>query len=325
MNFDVHIERWQARSPFRISGKVFDYFESVVVELEQDDVLGRGEGLGIFYEGETAEGIVAQVLSIEDEIRNGIDRQDLLALLPHGGARHVLDQALWDLEAKSTGRSIFELTGVEPRKVVTDYTIGIEPTPEDMADRAKAAADNSVLKIKLDEHLSVERVRAVREARPDATILVDANQGWSFDQLCELAPQLAELDVVMIEQPLPRGADHDLESYDSPVPLCADESCLHMGDLDTVVPRYQFINIKLDKTGGLTHALELARAAKERGLRLMVGCMGGSSLAMAPAYVIACLTEFADIDGPQWLRSDRVNGLEYKGTHVEAFKPELWG
>ena len=325
MKFGVHIERWKTQSPFRISGRVFDSWDCVVVELENDGTVGYGEGLGIFYEGETPDSIVQQIESISDPIRNGLDRETLQSLLPHGGARHAVDQALWDLEAKSSGRSIWDLTGVKQRKVVSDYTIGIESSPAEMAARAKAASDHHVLKVKLDANQSVERMQAIREARPDATLLIDANQGWTFDQLRELSPQLADLGVEMIEQPRPRGADEDLDNYDSPVPLCADESCLHLGDLDTVTPRYQFINIKLDNTGGLTHALKLARTASERGLRLMVGCMGGTSLAMAPAYVIACLTEFADIDGPLWIRSDRVNGLEYKGTHVEPFTADLWG
>ncbi len=325
MKFSIHTERWPARSPFRIAGKVFEHFESVVVEVHQDGVRGLGEGYGIFYEGETADSMVRQLEAISDQVGEGITRRELMSLLPHGGARNALDQALWDLEAKSSGRTVWDLAGVEPRKVESDYTVGIEPTPEDMAARAAQAADHRVLKIKLDAEQSIERMRAVRQARPDAVLLIDANQGWSFEQLQELAPQLAELDVVMIEQPLPRGQDKQLESYQSPVPLCADESCLHLGDLETAAARYQFINIKLDKTGGLTHALELAKAAADRGLRLMVGCMGGSSLAMAPAYVVACLTEFADIDGPLWLRWDRVHGLKYKGTHVEPFGPELWG
>ncbi len=325
MRYGIRIERWPASSPFRISGRVFNYWDSVIVEVEKDGHTGIGEGRGIFYEGETTESIIAQIEGIDVEIKAGIDRQELQSLLPHGGARQALDQALWDLEAKSSGRSVWDISGVTPTKVETDYTIGIEPSPTIMADSARAASEFRVLKLKLDSELSVERVRAVREARPDATIIVDVNQGWTFKQLVEIAPQLDDLGVAMIEQPLPRGADEELENYTSPVPLCADESCLHLGELDLAESRYQFINIKLDKTGGLTHALELAQAAKSRGMRLMVGCMGGSSLAMAPHFVIACLTEFADIDGPLWMKSDRLNGLRYRGTHVEPFTSDLWG
>jgi L-alanine-DL-glutamate epimerase-like enolase superfamily enzyme len=181
------------------------------------------------------------------------------------------------------------------------------------------------LKVKLDQTQPAERLTAIRRARPDARIVVDANQGWSFDQLKEMAPLCATLGVQMLEQPLRRGADAELQRYESPVPLCADESCLHLGELEQAASRYDWINIKLDKTGGLTHALDLAHAARNLGLNIMVGSMGGSSLAMAPSFVIGCLADLADIDGPLLQQSDRIPGLVYQGGRVSIFDRNVWG
>jgi L-alanine-DL-glutamate epimerase-like enolase superfamily enzyme len=182
-----------------------------------------------------------------------------------------------------------------------------------------------LLKIKLNDDRPLERLQAVRAARPDVRIVVDANQAWTFATLRALAPQFATLGVQLIEQPLARGEDAELEGYRSPVPLCADESCLHLGELTQAAKRYQWINVKLDKSGGLTAALQLTYAARERGLGLMVGCMGGSSLAMAPAFVVGCLCDVVDIDGPLLQRSDRFPGLDYDGGRVSVFGPSLWG
>jgi L-alanine-DL-glutamate epimerase-like enolase superfamily enzyme len=324
MKISVHSESWPTIRPFRITGKVWNVFEPVVVELSLDGCIGRGEALGIPYRNETAEHLMAQVESVRDRISAGIDRPTLQALLPPGGARNAIDCALWDLEAKLSGRTIWELTGVAPKALETVYTIGID-TPEEMAARSAAAAAHGLLKVKLDGDHPVERVREIRRARPDARIVVDANQGWTLPQLIAVAPALAELGVQMIEQPLRRGDDAVLKGYQSPVPLCADESCMHLGELEHAARCYQWINIKLDKTGGLTHALDLARAARTRGLGLMVGCMGGSSLAMAPAFVIGCLCDLVDIDGPLLQKSDRLPGLAYEGGRVAVFAADVWG
>jgi L-alanine-DL-glutamate epimerase-like enolase superfamily enzyme len=325
LKFSVHIERWPAIRPFRITGVVWDSFDSIVVELGRDACVGRGEALGVYYSHETVETLLADVERIGPRLEAGIDREELQTLLPPGGARNALDCALWDLEAKISGRTIWDLTGVEPKSLETVFTIGLEATPEAMADKAAAATVHGVLKVKLDGDRPLERVQAIRAARPDARIVVDANQGWSFEQLVAIAPGFAELEVAMIEQPLRRGAEAPLASYRSPVPLCADESCLHLGELEQAARRYQFINIKLDKTGGLTHALELAGAARARGLGLMVGCMGGSSLAMAPTFVAGCLCDLVDIDGPLLQRTDRIPGIRYDGGRVSVFGPEVWG
>ena len=325
MKLSVHIERWQAAKPLRITGRVFEYFDCVVVELQVDDISARGEALGVYYEGETAQSILDAIEGVRSEIESGVSRLQLLKLLPPGGARHAVDQALWDLECKSNGDGIWALTGINPKPVYSGMTIGILSSPEEMAARATELNRFQSLKIKLDEDRPVERVEAVRAARPDATIHVDANQAWSIEQLKKYATELERLDVAMIEQPLPRHGDAGLEDFRSPVPLCADESCLHLGELEAASTRYQMINIKLDKAGGLTHGLELAAAAREKSMGLMIGCMGGTSLAMAPAFVIACIADLVDIDGPPWLKCDRPFGMDYRTGQIAPFDARLWG
>ncbi len=298
---------------------------ALVVELEQEGVVGRGEGQGVFYLGETAESMLAAVGGVAARIESGISREELLEVLPPGGARNAIDCALWDLQAKREGRTIWELTGIEPRAVTTVYTIGIEPTPEAMAGKAAAAEQYPVLKIKLDADRPVERLTAIRGARPDARLVADANQAWTPALLEEVLPACRELGLDMLEQPLPRDDDEALADLDSPVTLAADESCLHSGELEMAASRYGMVNIKLDKTGGLTEALRLAHGARERGLQLMVGNMVGTSLAMAPSFVIAQLCDFVDIDGPLLLKHDRPGGLSYRGGIVDVFAPSLWG
>jgi len=325
LRYSVRIERWPAIRPFRITGVVWETFDSIVVELGRDGCVGRGEALGVYYCNETVDSMLADVERVGPRLAAGIDREELQTLLPPGGARNALDCALWDLEAKISGQTIWDLTGVTPKPLETVFTIGLEATPEAMAEKAAAATTHGVLKVKLDGDRPLERVRAIRAARPDVRIVVDANQGWDFEQLMAIAPGFAELGVVMVEQPLRRGADAPLATYRSPVPLCADESCLHLGELEQAAARYQLINIKLDKTGGLTHALELAGAARARGLGLMVGCMAGGSLAMAPTFVVGCLCDLVDIDGPLLQRTDRIPGIRYDGGRVSVFGPEVWG
>ena len=325
MKLSVHTESWSAARAFRITGRVWTSFDSVVVEIERDGKVGRGEALGVFYADETSASLMAQIEAILPTLPASLDRQRLLSLLPPGGARNAIDCALWDLEAKSTGKRIWELTGITPRPLTTVYTISIEATPELMAEHAASVPGHPQLKVKLDGHQPFERISAIRRARPDARIVVDANQGWNFAQLTALAPRFADLGIEMIEQPLPRGADAELEGYRSPIPLGADESCLHLGELELAAKRYQMINIKLDKTGGLTHALELARGARAKGLGLMVGSMGGSSLSIAPAFVLGCLVDLVDIDGPLLLKRDRLPGLHFDGGTVQPPEAQVWG
>jgi L-alanine-DL-glutamate epimerase-like enolase superfamily enzyme len=281
--------------------------------------------MGVFYMGDTPASMMFQIESMRSRLERGLTRMQLQDLLPPGGARNAMDAALWDLEAKTTGQSVWQLSGVAPRPLETVFTIGLEATPQGMAEKAAAAVGFNLLKIKLDGHEPLARVQAIRAARGDARLVVDANQGWSFEQLKGLAPALADLGVQMIEQPLPRNGDSVLCGYRCPVPLFADESCQHLEELEQAAARYQGINIKLDKTGGLTHALALASAARIRGLGLMVGNMGGCSLVMAPSFVVGCVCDWVDIDGPLLQRSDRLPGIRFVGGHVPVFGPSVWG
>ena len=321
----AHLENWVALIPFRIARQTSDDFPCVVCEIGQDGRIGRGEALGVYYLGETEKSMLAQLDSIAGDLAGGAGRQELLELLPPGGARCAADAALWDLEAQLSGTSAWNTADVAPDPIETVFTIGLEAEPEEMGARAAAAADLTLFKIKLNNDRPVERVAAIRDARPDSRLVVDVNEAWNFERLKEVAPELAALDVKMIEQPLPRGKDSELEDYASPLPLCADESCQDTTDLDDLVPRYQMINIKLDKTGGLTHGLELAQAARTKGLGLMVGCMGGTSLCMAPIHVLAQLADFVDIDGPLLLKHDRLGGFDYDCGMVSLPDKRFWG
>ena len=310
--------------PFQITGYTFENLNAVWVELEQGGHRGRGEGVGSYYLGETQESMLAQLNSLS-EAAWGLEHEELIAQLPPGGAKNALDCALWDLRCKSEGKTIWELLQVTPRQLNTVATVGIG-SDEFMASRAKTFANYPNLKIKLDHERPLERVRLIRDARPDATLVIDANQAWDRGQLEHLLPGLQDLGVAMIEQPVKRGEDSQLEGLSSPIPLGADESCLTLEEYDGVKDLYDVINIKLDKCGGLTPALELAKVALADGKKLMVGNMTGSSLSMAPAFVIGQFCEFVDIDGPLLLADDIANPLEYlPGGLVNPPKPELWG
>lgn len=321
----AHLENWLALIPFRISRNTWDDFPCMVCEIEQDGFIGRGESLGVYYLNDTDRSMLAQVDSIRTNLAAGADRQALLKLLPPGGARCAIDAALWDLEAQLSGKSAWELAGVSTDAIETVFTIGLEAEPADMGARAAAAKELTLFKVKLNNDRPVERIAAIRAARPDARLVVDVNEGWGFAQLEAVAPLLAELGVSMIEQPLKRGADDELEGYQSPLPLCADESCQHAGELEHIARRYQMINIKLDKCGGLTHGLELASAARKLGLGIMVGCMGGTSLSMAPMHVLAHIADFVDIDGPLLLKNDRLGGFIYDRGMVSLPPKAFWG
>ncbi len=321
----VHRCSWPLIMPFRITGYEYKTVETIVVEIEEDGFIGRGEGLGVYYLGESADTILEQVEAARGLIQDGVTIEALSTHMPAGGARNAVDCALWDLECKQSNQSIWKLVGIDPKPVTTVFTIGIEATASEMAEKARAAQAYSHLKIKLDANDPVGRLSAIRDARPDAAIVVDANQGFSIAQLSEVLPRFAELGVLMLEQPLPRGQDFELEGLNSPIPLCADESCLHLGELEKVISLYDVINIKLDKTGGLTEALSLAREVLRQGKRLMVGNMLGTSLSMAPAFVIAQLCEFVDLDGPLNLKSDYLGGMNYNKSEASLPKHEFWG
>ena len=320
-----HIESWAALIPFRISRNVWHTFEGIVCEIGQDGYIGRGEALGVYYLGERNETMLADIESVRAGLESGAGREDLLDQMQPGGARCAADAALWDLESKLSGQSAWEAAGVEPKPIETVFTIGLEDEPEQMGAKAAAATDMNLFKVKLNDDRPVERIAAIREARADARLVVDANEGWTFGQLQDVAPKLQQLGVIMIEQPLKRGGDEQLENYTSPLPLCADESCQHLGELEQAAQRYQMINIKLDKCGGLTHGLALARAAREKNLGVMVGCMGGTSLAMAPSHVLAQICDFVDIDGPLLLKNDRLGGFVYERGIASLPDGPFWG
>ena len=319
----VAIEAWDFETPFMITGYTFSTADIVHVTITQSGQEGQGEAAGVYYLDETGESMRDQILSVSTALEHGAGREELRQLLPAGGARNAVDCALWDLEAKLTGKSIWELTGIEPGHTHSVMTVGID-TPGVMAEKA-LHLDSSKIKVKLSGDNPLERIAAVRDARPDAEIIVDVNQGWNFGQLVELAPKFVELGIAMIEQPLPRGGDAELEGYEPPITLCADESCLDTREFEQAARRYQMINIKLDKTGGLTEALDLAALAKDRGIELMVGNMMGTSLAMAPGFVIAQLCRFVDLDGPLFLSHDRRDAITYTHGVLSTPTSALWG
>ena len=311
--------------PFSITGYTFTHLEAIWVHLDDDGHQGRGEGIGMYYWGETPETMAAQLEGIRGEVSDGATRAEIQKLLPPGGARNALDCAMWDVECKKAGATIFDLLGITPAPLTTVATVGMG-TPEEMAAQALRFSDYPHLKIKLDSNQPLERLRAIRDVRPDATIVIDVNQGWSRGHLEEYLPGLEAMGVAMVEQPVPRGEDSELEGLDSPIPLGADESLIHLGEYDAVAPYYDVVNIKLDKCGGLTEALEIAKLAQATNKDLMVGNMTGTSLSMAPSHVIGQMCRFVDIDGPLLLAEDISPGLTYKpGGFVNPPTPELWG
>jgi len=313
------------KTPFAITGYTFTASDTVRVILEDDGFIGRGEAMGVYYENESADSIAAQLEAVADTVAAGITRELAQDLLPPGGARNALDCALWDLAVKQAGTSIWDMLKIAPRPLSSVATIGIN-SPEVMGEVAKNFAQYCNLKVKLSNDDPIARLEAIRAARPDATLIVDVNQGWTFEELKEYTPAAERLGIAMIEQPLPRGADDALEGYKSAVPLGADESCLDVSEYETAARRYDVINIKLDKCGGLTEGLKIVEMAKRDGKGLMVGNMCGSSLSMAPAYVIGQFCQFIDIDGPLFLIQDIENALQYgDGGVVTVPTPQLWG
>ena len=322
----VSIERFPIAGRFTIARG--SRTEAVVVTAAISDGAARGRGECVPYAryGETVEGVVAAIESVRTQVEAGLDREGLRDILPPGAARNALDCALWDVEAKRSGVPAHVSAGIDRlRPATTAYTISLD-TPDAMAKAAAAAAHRPILKIKLgapdgDE----ERIRAVRSAAPDATLLADANEGWTETNLDAHLRACAEAGFALVEQPLPADRDHILAAAPRGVPICADESLHDRAGLDRLIGRYEAINIKLDKAGGLTEALELARAAEERGLAVMIGCMVGTSLAMAPAMLLAARARFVDLDGPLLLARDRYEGLVYDGSIVQPPSPALWG
>lgn len=326
LTLETRILAWEMTEPFAISRGVMTHVHCVYVELtDAEGNRGRGEAAGINYHDETPEKIRDQIEALRPEIAAGVTRADLLRLLPYGGARNALDAALWDLEAKRSGVPAWRAAGLdEVGPVVCAQTIGIRSAAE-FRERARQLARFPLLKVKVGGKDDLDLIAAVHEGAPDARLIVDPNQSWSFDQLVDYAPRLADLGVALLEQPLAVGGDEGLRGYRCPVPVCADEAVNDRADLPGLVGKYDYINIKLDKTGGLTEALALAREALDQGFRLMVGCMAGSSLAMAPAAVVAQLCDFVDLDGPLLQKEDWPHAISYNNGVMSFPAPELWG
>jgi L-alanine-DL-glutamate epimerase-like enolase superfamily enzyme len=325
ISLSVRIERWPIAGAFTISRGSKAEATVVVAHITDGDAAGRGECVPYARYGETPEGVAAAIMRLEPEIAGGIGRAGLAQALPPGAARNALDCALWDLEAKRSGRAVHALAGLPaPRPLVTAYTISLA-SPDTMADAAAAAAARPLLKIKLGQAGDPARIAAVRRAAPRSELIVDANEGWRADNLAENLSACAAAGVTLIEQPLPAGDDAALAEVAHPVPICADESVHDRASLPMLVGKYDAINIKLDKTGGLTEALALADAAERMGFALMVGCMVSTSLSIAPALLVAQRARIVDLDGPILLAGDRADGLRYDGSIVHPPERNLWG
>lgn len=326
MKLSVETRFIALKAPLHVAFGTIDGLETVEVRAEHDGLIGRGECCPMGIYDQTAESTLAEIEAQRPAIESGaLDRAALQRTMPARSARNAIDCALWDLEAKLSGRSVWELAGLDAPAVITsDVTIGILP-PDETRRAAEACRGAAMVKLKLGGAQDLECVDAVRSVLPTVPLFVDVNAGWTLERLNRMAPLLADAGVFMIEQPLPAADDALLDSYEGGVPLCADESCHDRADLERLAGRFAFVNIKLDKAGGLTEALALADAAKARGFRLMVGCMLGTGLAMAPAYMVASLCEVVDLDAPLVVGDPADAGLRHDGRFVHRFGPELWG
>lgn len=322
----VTIEKFPLKEPFHITGYTMVDTDVVTVELQKDGHVGRGEGSGVYYRNfDDAASNMKQIEAVRARIEVGIDRESLQRLLPVGGARNAVDCALWDLEAKLTGRSAWQIAGLDrPRPLLTTMTVGAN-TPEKMAADACAYTQAKAIKLKLTgQPADADRVLAVRAARPDVWLGVDANQGFTRAFLEALLPVLVEARVQLIEQPFKVGQESLLEGLASPIPLAADESVQGLADVPGLVGRFNVMNIKLDKCGGLSEALAMARMARQLGLDIMVGNMVGTSLAMAPSFLVGQLCNVVDLDGPVFLRTDRASPVRYENGMISC-PEDLWG
>ncbi|MFA7415191.1 MAG: N-acetyl-D-Glu racemase DgcA [Rhizobium sp.] len=297
----------------------------VTVTLSDGIHVGRGECVPYARYGETVDGVMEAILGTANDLRDGLDRRGLQALLAPGAARNALDCAFWDLEAKRAGKPVWQLAGLSaPKPIETAFTLSLG-TPESMREAAAKNAERPLLKVKLGTDDDLGRIEAVRAGAPESRIIVDANEGWTVEQYLALAPALVRLGVALVEQPLPAGQDEALKKIDRILPICADESCHDRASLPHLTGKYDAINIKLDKTGGLTEALLVRDAAIAAGFDTMVGCMLGTSLAMAPAFLVAQGAGFADLDGPLLLAADRDPPIRYEGSVMQLPDRALWG
>jgi L-Ala-D/L-Glu epimerase len=326
LKLKVEVEKLRLSAPFRISGFVFEEQDVVVVTVNDGEHQGRGEASGVYYLGDTAQTMVAELEAARAAIEKGIDRAALQSLLPPGGARNAVDCALWELEAHRLGVAVWELAGLpSPKPLLTTFTLGADD-PSVMVAGARKYAQARALKLKLTGDLAadIERVKAVRAARPEVWMGVDANQGYTVDKLDSLLAVLVAANVMLLEQPLKRGREADLDGFKSPIPVAADESVLSLKDVAGLVGRFNVMNIKLDKCGGLTEGLAMAHEARRLGLKVMVGNMVGTSLAMAPGFVVGQLCDVVDLDGPIFLAKDRTPSMTYINGNAWSGE-QVWG
>lgn len=326
VDLGIAVEALPLRAPFRIAGFTFTEIPVLIVQLSDGTRTGRGEAAGVYYLDDVPVRMARAVESVRPAIEAGISREELRTLLPVGGARNAVDCALWEIEAKRARLPAWKLAGLDRAiPLTTTFTLGAE-SPATMADAARQNSEALALKLKLtgDVPLDSERVRQVRAARPDVWLGVDANQAFTIDTLRELLPVLVEARVLLLEQPLARGREADLDGLDSPIPIAADESVQGLADIESLVGRFDVVNIKLDKCGGLTEALLMVEEARRCGLQVMVGNMVGSSLAMAPAFVVGQRCDFVDLDGPTFLVADRTPAVSYESGAIWC-PQEIWG
>jgi L-alanine-DL-glutamate epimerase-like enolase superfamily enzyme len=324
----LHIEPLPLSAPFRISGHVFEAMPATIVTLRDGEHVGRGEAAGVYYNNDFPQAMLATLEELRPRIEAGLDRDTLRDLLPAGGARNALDCALWELESQRSGVPVWKLAGLDrAQPLLTTFTVGAD-APETMAEKAAAYAQARAraLKLKLtgEPELDAARVRAVRARCPQQWIGVDANQGYTRQTLPSLLPALVEARVSLLEQPCPRGSEQNLDGIDRPMPFAADESILDLAELEARHHRFDVINIKLDKCGGLTEGLMMARRARELGKQVMVGNMAGSSLAMAPAFVLGQYCDVVDLDGPTFLVRDVSPSVRYEDGLIHC-GDEVWG
>lgn len=322
---NAEIGRWQLNKPFRISRGVRTAIDVVSVTIDQGVVVGRGECSPTARYGETPESVMAQIEAVSGALREGATRADLRTLLPAGSARNALDCALWDLDAALGVPDAVALLSAPLPPIHTAFTVSLD-SPEKMGEAAKELRGIELVKIKSNGDDTEACLRAVRASLPGSRLVVDANEGWTIKLLEQLQPALVELDIRMVEQPLPADQDGDLLGFKSLVPICADESCHVAADVERLADRYDMVNIKLDKTGGLTEALELLAAARAREMGVMVGCMISTSLSIAPALRVAAHADYVDVDAPLWLQSDLPGGISLaEGGRVVVPAPGFWG
>jgi len=325
MKLNVTNDSFRLAQVFTISRGSRTTADVITVQLENDGFSGYGECVPYARYGESIDSVNAQIESVRGAIIEGMTRQELQHALPAGTARNALDCAMWDLHAKSANTTVWQLAGLnQPDSVTSCYTLSLA-APDDMRSAAAKHSAMPVLKIKLGGEGDLERLQAVREGAPESRLVVDANEGWSIADYRKLAPVMVDLGVALVEQPLPAGDDDALNGLERSLPICADESCHDVQSLEQLHGKYDFINIKLDKTGGLTEALALKSAAEAAGFKIMVGCMVSTSLAMAPAVLVAQGAEVVDLDGPLLLAEDRVPPIEFNGAIMSPSPTALWG